>query len=407
MDYVHEVKRKHGTFIKVLINNNDGEYLNFNLQEFLNKKGIRIQLTELSSPKQNPVSERGNRLTSEKARMLLFTSNLPTKFWGEAVNRIDNGKIIKSHDVIFDEYVFPGPPVEENSHEDLTQYSNNNDVTNIIDYEHFSQIESPHSNDDSNSVNVINTPDIPVPKLGWDYKLKSNKAPKYASAEINESNILSSKIQANMAIHSLNSSSKNPISWKEAMSLPDKLLWVEAFKNKLNNLISRGVIIKTNLPKGRKLVGNSVQFKRKFDSNGKLIKNKIFICEQGFSQKHGVNYNDTFSPIGKFNSLQCLLSIAAHKNLEIHHMDSVAAFLNPKLEEEIYIKIPNFLLAHSSVKVWQVRKPLYGLKQSSQYWYLELTKFLESIRIFPSKADHFLFISDEFRWEFFVHIPCR
>ncbi|MBW0490816.1 hypothetical protein O181_030531 [Austropuccinia psidii MF-1] len=118
---------------------------------------------------------------------------------------MDNGKIIKRNDVIFDAYVFPGPPVEENSHEDLTQYSNNNGVTNISDYEHISQLESPHSNDDSNSVNVINTPDIPVAKPGWDYNLTSNQAPKYVSAEINESNILSLKRQENMAIHSINS----------------------------------------------------------------------------------------------------------------------------------------------------------------------------------------------------------
>ncbi|MBW0533510.1 hypothetical protein O181_073225 [Austropuccinia psidii MF-1] len=44
-----------------------------------------MQLTVPYSPKQNPISERGNRSTSEKARTLLFTSNLPTNFWGEAV----------------------------------------------------------------------------------------------------------------------------------------------------------------------------------------------------------------------------------------------------------------------------------------------------------------------------------
>ncbi|MBW0558057.1 hypothetical protein O181_097772 [Austropuccinia psidii MF-1] len=84
-DYIHEVERKHSTGIKVLVNDNGGEYLDSDLLEFLNKKGIQMQLTAPYSPKQNPISERGNRLTSEKARTLLFTSNLPTNFWGEAV----------------------------------------------------------------------------------------------------------------------------------------------------------------------------------------------------------------------------------------------------------------------------------------------------------------------------------
>ncbi|MBW0493225.1 hypothetical protein O181_032940 [Austropuccinia psidii MF-1] len=188
------------------------------------------------------------------------------------------------------------------------------------------------------------------------------------------------------------------------MSHPDKSLWVEALKNELNNLISRGFFIETTLPKSSQPVGNSVQFKRKFDSNGKLIKNKIQICAQGFSQKHGVDYNDTFSPTGKFSSLHCLLAVAAHKGLEIHHMDAVAAFLNLTLEEEIYKTIRSFSSACSSNKVWKLKKPLYGLKQSSRYWYLELTSFFKSIKLFPRKDDSFLFISNYVGWQCFVHI---
>ncbi|MBW0584949.1 hypothetical protein O181_124664 [Austropuccinia psidii MF-1] len=84
-DYVHEFERKHGNCVKVLVNDNGGEYLNSELQEFLNKKGIKMQLTAPYSPKQNPISKRGNRSTSEKARTILFTSNIPTNFRGEAV----------------------------------------------------------------------------------------------------------------------------------------------------------------------------------------------------------------------------------------------------------------------------------------------------------------------------------
>ncbi|MBW0546428.1 hypothetical protein O181_086143 [Austropuccinia psidii MF-1] len=84
-DYIQEVERKHGSCIKVLVNDNGGEYINSELQDFLNKKGIKMQLTAPYSPKQNPISERGNRSKSKKARTLLFTSNLPTNFWGEAV----------------------------------------------------------------------------------------------------------------------------------------------------------------------------------------------------------------------------------------------------------------------------------------------------------------------------------
>ncbi|MBW0591638.1 hypothetical protein O181_131353, partial [Austropuccinia psidii MF-1] len=316
---------------------------------------------------------------------------------------LENGKIIKSHDVIFDEHIFPKPPVKKDKREDLVQYSDNYDVASIIDHEHVDQMESSSNEDDFRPIND-HPGNIPTTKPGWDYKLTSNQAPKHVSADADESNILSSKRRAHAAVQSINSNSKNPALWKEAMLLPDKLLWVEALKTELNNLTLRGVFIETTLPKGSKPVGHSVQFKRKFDSDGKLIKNKIQICAQGFSQNHGVDYNDTFSPTGKFSSLRCLLAVAAHKNLEIHHMDAVAAFLNPALEEEIYMTIPNFLSARSYDKVWQLKKPLYGLKQSSRYWYLELTNFFKSIKLFPSKADPCLFISNDIGWECFVHI---
>ncbi|MBW0539071.1 hypothetical protein O181_078786 [Austropuccinia psidii MF-1] len=264
---------------------------------------------------------------------------------------LENGKIVKSHDVAFNEQVFPGPSVREGVHQDSIQNSDNFSVIDIANHEHISQIESSHNNDESSCINNNPPATLPSPKPGWDYKLTSNQAPKHVSAELDESNILSSKRRAHAAIDSIDPNSKNPSSWKEAMSLPDKLLWIDALKNELNNLTSRSVVIETTLPKGSRLVGNSVQFKRKFDSNGKLIKNKVRICAQGFSQKHGVDYNDTFSPTGKFSSLRCLLAIAAHKNLEIHHMDAVAAFLNPTLKEVIYMKIPSFVAAHSTGKV--------------------------------------------------------
>ncbi|MBW0558055.1 hypothetical protein O181_097770 [Austropuccinia psidii MF-1] len=68
------------------------------------------------------------------------------------------------------------------------------------------------------------------------------------------------------------------------------------------------------------------------------------------------------------------------------------------------MKIPNFLAEHSSGKVWKLKKPLYGLKQSSRYWYLELANFLKSIRLLPSKANPCLLISNNERWECYVHI---
>ncbi|MBW0528533.1 hypothetical protein O181_068248 [Austropuccinia psidii MF-1] len=481
-DYVHKVERKHGSCVKVFVNDNGGEYLSSKLQDFLKSKGIKMQFTAPYSPKQNPISERGNRATSEKARALLFTSNLPSSFWGEVVvtsaflenitlvstidNKtpfelwkkskfdlsrlrtfgcrcyvnipktlqrgkfdstskrgiflcydpdkhncclmLENGKITKSHDVIFNEDEFPKPPEVHNFCADLT-LNNDDGVNSIFTKQHNNTCnvteELTHHIENCDSENISTSSKsshtIQPNKPGWDYKLTPNQAPKHVTADIDESNIILSKRRANSAI---TSTFKNPLTWKEAMSHPDKTLWIEALKAELKNITSRGISVETSLPKGHKAVGNSVPFKRKFDNDGNLIKNKVRICAQGLSQKYGINYDNTFSPTGKFSLLQCLLATAANRNLEVHHMDLVAAFLNPVLKEEIYIKIPNFLSSHSSGKVWQLKKPLYCLKQSLRYWFLKLTKLLKSINLLPSKADPCMFLLDDPHWEFFVHI---
>ncbi|MBW0476500.1 hypothetical protein O181_016215 [Austropuccinia psidii MF-1] len=66
---------------------------------------------------------------------------------------LENGEIIKSHDVVFHEHIISGPPRKENEHQDLIQYSDNYSVSVIVDHEHISQIESPLKNDYFSSVN--------------------------------------------------------------------------------------------------------------------------------------------------------------------------------------------------------------------------------------------------------------
>ncbi|MBW0495258.1 hypothetical protein O181_034973 [Austropuccinia psidii MF-1] len=135
------------------------------------------------------------------------------------------------------------------------------------------------------------------------------------------------------------------------MRQPNKKEWVNTLNNKPHNLTTRGVIETVPLPSGKGAIGFSVQFKCKFDSDNNLVKNKVRICAQGFSQQPGVDYDNTFSPTGKSSSLRALLSIASNRKLEVHHMDAVAAFLNPSLKEEIYMNIPTFIKRTNEIQV--------------------------------------------------------
>ena len=74
----------------------------------------------------------------------------------------------------------------------------------------------------------------------------------------------------------------------------------------------------------------------KMGPDGQIKHYKACLVTQGFSQVEGIDYNETFAPVTKFNSIW-LLALSAHFNWEIHQMDVKSAFLNGELEEEIYI----------------------------------------------------------------------
>ncbi|MBW0507785.1 hypothetical protein O181_047500 [Austropuccinia psidii MF-1] len=175
---------------------------------------------------------------------------------------LEDGKITKIHDVVFNEDRLPKPPEVHSLCNDLTSDSDN-DVDTIFTKHHDNNCnvteELTHHveacDSERHSISSESSLTIQPKKPGWDYRLTPNQAPKHVTADINESNILTTKRRANSAI---TSSFKNPTTWKEEISHPDKLLWIEALKTEFKNLTSRGVVIETTSLERCRPVGNSV-----------------------------------------------------------------------------------------------------------------------------------------------------
>ena len=66
----------------------------------------------------------------------------------------------------------------------------------------------------------------------------------------------------------------------------------------------------------------------------------------GFSQKEGVDYEETFAPVSKYNSIRAVMSIASDMGWKIHQMDAKTTFFNGVVEEEVYIEQPQGLEEH-------------------------------------------------------------
>lgn len=68
-----------------------------------------------------------------------------------------------------------------------------------------------------------------------------------------------------------------------------------------------------------------------------MLNDKTRLVAKGFTQKGGVDYKETSSPISKKDSLRIIIALVAHFDLELHHMDMKTAFLNGNLDEEVYM----------------------------------------------------------------------
>ena len=95
-----------------------------------------------------------------------------------------------------------------------------------------------------------------------------------------------------------------------------------------------------DLPPGRNLVQCKWVYKTMFPADGSPLKYKARLVSKGYSQVHGIDYNDTFAPMAKMDSIRLVLAIAAYNHWEVHNMDFKSSFFHGDLNEEIYMNHP-------------------------------------------------------------------
>jgi len=133
------------------------------------------------------------------------------------------------------------------------------------------------------------------------------------------------------------------------------------------------------VPNGCKRVGCKWVFKTKYESNGNIERYKARLVAKGHTQKDGIDYTKTFSPVSKKDSLRIIMALIAHYDLELHQMDVKIDFLNGNLEEEVFMDQPEgFSVEGKKHMVCKLKKSIYGLKQSSRQWYIKFNDTITS-----------------------------
>jgi hypothetical protein len=118
------------------------------------------------------------------------------------------------------------------------------------------------------------------------------------------------------------------------------------------------------LPPGRTPIGYRWIYKIKLNLNGTVQRYKARLVAKDYHQSYGIDYNETYSPVVKLQSLRVIFALAAQYDLELHQLDVKTAFLNGYLDEELYIEIPQGLTAQCH-QVCKLNRSIYGLKQSN------------------------------------------
>ena len=110
----------------------------------------------------------------------------------------------------------------------------------------------------------------------------------------------------------------DPKTYKEAVSSGNSKLWVNAMKDEMSSMASNGVWELIELLSGYKPIGCKWVFKTKKDSKGKIKRFKARLVAKGFTQREGIDYNETFSPVSSKDSFRIIMALVAHFNIELH-----------------------------------------------------------------------------------------
>ena len=429
--------------LKTLRTDNGGEYTSTGFENYLKAEGIRHELTVPKTPEQNGVAERLNRTLVEMARSMLLDARLPKKFWAEAVssavylkNRIsskplqdvtpyeawhgrkpnvrhlrvfgcdayahvprdertkfdskarkcillgygqvtkgyrlydpERQKIIHSRDVQFNE----NPKGGEHSG---VEVDNGNGYQLLVDFT--DEMES--------QVDVPTEPDVPEPEIPPRRSTREKRPPTFYGRE-----------ECNM--------SEAPTTLAEAASNSEKRKWKVAMDAEMKSLEDNDVWDLVPLPPGRKLVGSKWVYKVKTGADGRVQKYKARLVAQGFTQKFGTDYDETFCPVIRQESLRMLIALSVQYGLQLHQMDVTTAFLNGILEEEVYMKQPErYEVQGKEQLVCRLKRSIYGLKQSPRCWNMALDSHLKEMGFVQSQGDPCIYYKDTNGEKFYMGV---
>ncbi|KAG8491054.1 hypothetical protein CXB51_014208 [Gossypium anomalum] len=422
------------------------EYFNSVLSPYLSDQGIIHQSSCPDTPQQNGISERKNQHLLAMARAIMFTMNVPKYLWGKAVftacyliNRMPSkpkysvAKLLSitikqinpnlilepTPDVTFFEnepYFAPSHLQGETFNEDETL-----NTLLIIHHDPTTTITNKPNNQGAMVIPYLDT----VSPVQQEVYSRRNCSPKTDTAvpiasptedcSKTEVSPPSPSIYLPIAVRKgTRSCTQHPISqfvsygnlsksYKAFVTNVDSVKtqknieealesakWRQAVMEEMKALKNNETWEVSDLPKGKKTIGCKWIFTTKFKPDGRIDRYKARLVAKAFTQTYGLDYDETFAPVAKLNTIRVLLSLAANLDWHLTQLNVKNAFLNGELNDEVYMDFPPGF-KESKGQVCKLKKSLYRLKQSPRTWFNRFAKAMTSRNHIQRQADHTMF----------------
>ena len=420
-EYKAKTEKRHNKSIKSLRSDRGGEYLLGEFREYLSENGIESQLTAPGTPQQNGVAERRNRTLLESVRSMMSYSDLPKSFWGHALetaayllNLVPSKSVPKTPLELWTGdkpslrhiriWGCPAHVLNKNA----TKLESRTEVKLFVGYPMGTKgylFYSPKDRDVTVSTNARfleedyimnhkpmssivleelvggtnNEPVVQVEQPQQTVQPVTNTAPvpRRSGRVVRQPDRFMFLGESSDLVSGEHDD--DPRTYEEAIQDKDASLWQKAMDSEMESMYSNQVWELVEPPKGVKPIGCKWVYKKKRGSDKKVKAWKARLVAKGYTQKVGIDYEETFSPVVMLKSIRILLSIAAHLDYEIWQMDVKTAFLNGNLEETIYMQQPEgFIKEGQEHLVCKLKRSIYGLKQASRYWNIRFDQAVQS-----------------------------
>ena len=425
-EYVKYVQTKFGKTPKVIRSDRGGEYSAAELQNFLKREGIQMQMTAPYTPQHNGRAERKNRYLTEMTRNMLIDANMPNKYWGEALltaNHLQNrlpasGEYITAQEKWsgrkpslsyirrFGCTAYMAIPAERRRKLDekarklvFVGYESGSKAYRLLDTTtdkvyiskdvHF--IEGDHHDGQLSSIPVEAektdnveqiVPDDEVEVYLFERQLEGgnehsgdlHNQPQQHPVEVQQDR-RSTRVNKGKpperlieVVKQITSEPQEPRNYQEAIASAESDEWIKAMNEEMQSLNKNKTWTLTALPEGKTTIGSKWVYKAKRDETGKITRFKARLVAQGYSQKYGHDYDEVFAPVVKPITIRTLLTIAGNTGMIVKHYDIEAAFLNGDIFHEVYMRQPEGYEVNQDHYVCKLQKSIYGMKQGAKEW---------------------------------------